>query len=133
MIFEDKLIVENTLSLMVGCILHKNELLNDFYSFENPEEFVISGLLDCSHERIREDFKSSFGSLARRLTHISPDIKQTPLAFLLKLMSNNFEIISDYPCKQFFELFCEIIDLHFIVNKMSEKPSNVFNAEILLS
>jgi hypothetical protein len=26
MIFEDKLIVENTLSLMVGCILHKNEL-----------------------------------------------------------------------------------------------------------
>jgi hypothetical protein len=46
MIFEDKLIVENTLSLMVGCILHKNELLNNFYSFENPEEFVISGLLD---------------------------------------------------------------------------------------
>lgn len=33
MIFEDKLIVENTLSLMVGCILHKNELLNDFYAF----------------------------------------------------------------------------------------------------
>jgi hypothetical protein len=61
MIFEDKLIVENTLSLMVGCILHKNELLNDFYSFENPEQFVISGLLDCAHERIREDFKSSFG------------------------------------------------------------------------
>lgn len=61
MIFEDKLIVENTLSLMVGCILHKNELLNDFYSFKNPSEFVISGLLDCQHERIREDFKSSFG------------------------------------------------------------------------
>ncbi len=31
MIFEDKLIVENALSLWVGCILHKNELLNDFY------------------------------------------------------------------------------------------------------
>ena len=61
MIFEDKLIVENTLNLMVGCILHKNELLNDFYSFENPEQFVIGGLLDCAHERIREDFKSSFG------------------------------------------------------------------------
>ena len=61
MIFEDKLIVENTLSLMVGCILHKNELLNDFYSFKNPEQFVISGLLDCEHDRIREVFKSSFG------------------------------------------------------------------------
>jgi signal transduction histidine kinase len=57
----DKLIVENTLSLMVGCILHKNELLNDFYSFKNPEQFVISGLLDCEHDRIREVFKSSFG------------------------------------------------------------------------
>jgi hypothetical protein len=33
MIFEDKLIVENALSLLVGCLLHKPELLNDLYSF----------------------------------------------------------------------------------------------------
>lgn len=33
LIFEDKLIIENALSLWVGCNLHNNELLNDFYSF----------------------------------------------------------------------------------------------------
>jgi hypothetical protein len=36
MIFEDKLIVENALSLLVGCLLHKPELLNDFYEFSTP-------------------------------------------------------------------------------------------------
>lgn len=135
MIFEDKLIVENTLSLMVGCILHKNELLNDFYGFkgiDDPEQFVLSGLLYCPHERIREEFKSSFSCLARKLTHIS-GVKTTPLAFLLKLLSGKFSIISDYPCKQFFELFCEIIDLHFIVDKISDSKTNVFNPELLLS
>jgi hypothetical protein len=52
MIFEDKLIIENALSLLVGCILHKNELLSDLYTFTSPsisscEEFVLSGLLYC--------------------------------------------------------------------------------------
>lgn len=73
MIFEDKLIVENTLSLMLGCILHKNDLLNEFYSIQQPlksDEFVLSGLLQCPHERIREEFKSTFACLARKLTHI---------------------------------------------------------------
>ena len=36
MIFEDKLIIENALSLWVGCILHNNGLLNDFYEFTSP-------------------------------------------------------------------------------------------------
>jgi len=37
MIFEDKLIIENALSLLVGCVLHKNELLDDLYSFTSSE------------------------------------------------------------------------------------------------
>jgi hypothetical protein len=40
MSFEDKLIVENALSLWVGCILHKNELLNDFYEFQS-DDFIL--------------------------------------------------------------------------------------------
>jgi len=76
---------------------------------------VLSGLLQCPHERIREEFKSTFGCLAKKLTHISEGI-ETPLEFLLKILSAKFAMISEYPCKQFFELFCEIIDLHFIMN-----------------
>lgn len=52
MIFEDKLIIENALSLLVGCILHKVELLNDFYQFKSTsidscDEFVLGGILYC--------------------------------------------------------------------------------------
>lgn len=56
MIFEDKLIIENALSLWVGCILHNNSLFNDFYTFKGEEDskiktcddFVLNGLLFCS-------------------------------------------------------------------------------------
>jgi hypothetical protein len=37
MIFEDKLIIENALSLWVSFILHKNELFNDFYEFKGED------------------------------------------------------------------------------------------------
>ena len=47
MTFEDKLIVENALNLWVGCILHKNELLNDFYKI-NSDDFILQGLLYCN-------------------------------------------------------------------------------------
>jgi len=44
MSFEEKLIVENALSLWVGCILHKKELLNDFYEYQS-DDFILQGLL----------------------------------------------------------------------------------------
>jgi hypothetical protein len=55
MIFEDKLIIENALSLWVSFILHKNELFNDFYDFkgesgssiQTSDDFILSGLLFC--------------------------------------------------------------------------------------
>lgn len=47
MTFEDKLIVENALSLWVGCVLHKNELLNDFYGI-NSDDFILQGVLYCN-------------------------------------------------------------------------------------
>jgi hypothetical protein len=37
LILEDKLIIENALSLLVGCILHKNDLLSDFYKFTSND------------------------------------------------------------------------------------------------
>lgn len=58
MTFEEKLIVENALSLWVGCILHKTQLFNDFYSI-NPDNFIMKGLLFCQQDKIREEFKIS--------------------------------------------------------------------------
>lgn len=75
MIFEDKLIVENALSLWVSCILHKNELINEFYQFKGEsgstiqtcDDFVLNGLLFCSQEKVREEFKQSLSSLSNKL------------------------------------------------------------------
>ena len=75
MIFEDKLIIENALSLWVGCILHNNKLINEFYSYRGDEsssiktcdDLILKGLLYCPHEKIREEFKLSLVSLAYKL------------------------------------------------------------------
>lgn len=56
MVFEDKLIIENALSLWVSFVLHKNELINDFYAFKgedsssikSADELILNGLLYCS-------------------------------------------------------------------------------------
>jgi hypothetical protein len=70
MILEDKLIIENAMSLLVGCILHKNELLNSFYDFSSAssdvnsaDDFILAGLLFCSQEKMREEFKQSLSCL----------------------------------------------------------------------
>src|SRR5690349_2923765 len=74
MILEDKLIIENALSLLVGCVLHKNELLNDLYKFTSPtikdcDTLVLTGLLFCPHEKIREEFNQSLSCLAMKIVH----------------------------------------------------------------
>ena len=128
LIFEDKLIIENALSLWVGCILHNNHLLSDFYAFKNhtvrdSDDFILQGLLFCEQEKVRDEFKLSLGCLARKLK-----VEQPPLLYLLKLLSDKFALISNYHCKQYFELFCELIDQYFTVDHHQAE----FNPETLL-
>jgi hypothetical protein len=92
MTFEEKLIVENALSLWVGCALHKNELFSDFLQTPNHDDFVLQGLLYCKQEKVREEFKQSLGVLSHKLLRAEKD--QSPLLYLLKLLSSNFSIIS---------------------------------------
>jgi hypothetical protein len=54
---------------------------------------------------------------------------ETALGFLLKLLSKNF---SKYPCRQFFELFNSLIDLHFIKVTLGSEEKDLFNPEQLL-
>ena len=103
MIMEDKLIIENALSLLVGCILHKNELLNGLYEFKSGtigsfDDFALEGLLLCKQEKVREEFKHSLTCLSKSIVNIRA-VKELPLFFLLRLLSEKFSIISDYPCK----------------------------------
>ena len=76
MIFEDKLIIENALSLWVGCLLHMNNLWNDFLEFKGTEEmsiknssdFILAGLLYCPQDKIREEFNSSLNLISNKVT-----------------------------------------------------------------
>jgi hypothetical protein len=72
MIFEDKLIIENALSLWVGCVQYRKELLTEFYEFKqesgsifNCQQLILSGLLYCNHERVREEFNSALGKISK--------------------------------------------------------------------
>jgi hypothetical protein len=61
LVFEDKLIVDNALNLWVGCLLHRADLFNEFIkpsdSQVQPNEFLLTGLLYCPYETVREEFK----------------------------------------------------------------------------
>lgn len=129
MTFEEKLIVENALSLWVGCILHKTQLLNDFFS-TNSDDFLMRGLLLCQQDKIREEFKVSLSLLSQKLL-VGKELKEIPLTYLLRLLTSKFSLISKHPCRQYFELFCELID-HYFSYAASIKGTDVFNPESLL-
>lgn len=100
------------------------------------DSFVLSGLLYTQQEKIREEFKASLGALARKLTFNGDSklVREPPLFYLLRLLSTRFSQISDYQCKQFFELFCDLIDLYFIVKSVyGADIGSVFDPEQLLS
>ena len=64
-LFEDKTIVSNALNLLIGCQLFKPELFLDFLTYENIEEIFMSGILYCTAEKIRDDFKNNMFELAK--------------------------------------------------------------------
>ena len=140
LLFEDRLIVENALNLWVGCLLHRSDLFQEFVEPRDQDlasdELLLTGLLYCPYETVREEFKQSLSALCLRVRPVSEPGRVSPLDCTLKLLSSNFSLISEYPCKQYFELFCELIDKHFLEAKMaprSEAAAQVIDSEALLS
>lgn len=118
LIFEDKLILEHALNLWSGCLLHSGELFDEFIkpidADIDTDQFVLAGLLYCPYETVREEFRQCLAAICRRAPDQAQPEKTKPLDFILKLLSVNFSLISEYPCKQYFELFCELLDKHFL-------------------
>ena len=58
----DKVIVENSMALWMGCVLYNSDFFDEFIDWNNknignPENnFVLAGLLFCPEEKIRMDF-----------------------------------------------------------------------------
>lgn len=131
LVFEERLIVESALNLWVGCLLHRGELLDAFLS--NPAEaeaFILAGLLFCPYESVREDFRQSLSALCAAKS------QKSALSSILQLLARNFSLISSYPCKQYFELFCELLDKHVLASRTglaAAANEDVIDSEALLS
>jgi hypothetical protein len=122
-------------------LLHRGDLLKEFIKPTDTsikaDEFLLTGLLYCPYEAVREGFRQSLAALC----HAAPGQEQagesSALDFTLKLLSANFSLISEYPCKQYFELFCELLDKHFLEAKLTTRAATVedqvIDSEALLS
>jgi len=136
--FEDKLIIENALSLWVGCLLHEKNLIGEFFRMDidgvNCEQFVLEGLLYCSDSKVKEDFRQNLSQLAHKFVEPVEGISKTGLEFQLTLLSKNFSLISKYDSKHYFELFCDIVDYYFRKkDELAKGAEEVFNPVELLS
>ena len=128
---EEKQIVENALSLWIGIVNYKPSLFNDFQTYKGDnaiktaDEFLMHGILYCKEEKIRQDFKTALSALGKQ---------KAALSFMIKILSANFNKISDFPCVQFFELYNEMIDLFYTKQALSaEAGEKIFDPEALLS
>lgn len=90
----------------------------------DSERFILEGLLECEKEEIRDSFKQSFAALAKN--------KQSSkvLLWLLTLLSRHFVKVSEYPSKQYFDIFIELLDEHL---KQDGNDRAEFNPDELLT
>ena len=63
--YEEKNIVSNSLNLWIGCVLYQKHLFLDFLTYDKIDEIIMSGILYCPAEKIREDFKFTLLELAK--------------------------------------------------------------------
>jgi hypothetical protein len=83
---------------------------------------------------VREEYRQSFSALCSKSR--GAEGEANALHSTLTLLSRNFPLISEYPSKQYFELFCELLDRHFLEAKVGgghEAAAEVIDSEALLS
>lgn len=105
--------------------MNNNDLFKDFFAFEDIDNLIVSGVLMCSEESVRMGFHDTLQSLAR--------YTQPALGYLLKLLSSKFNLISEYPSRQFFDLFNTLIDMHYKKADSKQEDQQFFNPELLLN
>ena len=128
--FDEKKIVESSLSLWLGCILHNQKILDNFFTFKCKEfddiqEFILRGILYPSLYRIREEFLHTLFLFATKIT----ETKENTFEYTLQAMLNKLPKDNDgeEACtSQYFELVSKLIEEYFI----RVKTGNV-NKEIL--
>lgn len=86
--FNEKMIVENALSLWLGCILHNPEIIPEFYAFKsenisNASSFLLAGITLAGQKKIREEFQNTFFAFATQCKSMSTSPYEFTLNSLL--------------------------------------------------
>lgn len=106
---EEQEIIQNAVSLWLGCILHKEEILSDFYSFKSDhfssiEQLFMRGLNYKALVKIRVEFMNSLYVFAVKAKNEQKPPFQHILKTLLKSMNENEALDQDPNSSQFFDL-----------------------------
>jgi len=116
--FDEKKIVENSLSLWLGCILHNPKILDNFFNFkcnefQDVQDLILRGILYPSLYKIREEFFHTLFLFATKIEKA----KQSTFEYTLQAMLNKLpkDNEGEESCtSQYFELVSKLIEEYFI-------------------
>jgi hypothetical protein len=130
--FDEKKIIENSLSLWLGCVLHNPKILDNFFTFkcsefEDVQDLMLRGILYPSLFRIREDFLHNLFFFATKVTNASKDpFEYTLKAMLQKLPKDNEGV--EACTAQYFELVSKLIEEYFVRVKAGTANKDILDA-----
>jgi len=122
-LLDHKITVESSLNMVVASILYDNKLMAELMNFASSankdvasgKDLILNGVLLCSEEKVRQDFKNAIYTICSHVR--SEDIDG--LTYVLSILGQNFNKISNRPCREFFDLFNELIDLKATKDQLS--------------
>lgn len=130
--FDEKKIVENSLSLWLGCILHNPKILDNFFTFkcnefENVQALILRGTLYPSLYKIREEFLHTLFLFATKISNAKKDTFEYTLQAMLNKLPKDSE--GEESCtSQYFELVSKLIEEYFVRVKEGHVNKEILDA-----
>jgi len=130
--FDEKKIVENSLSLWLGCILHNPKILDNFFTFkcnefENVQDLILRGTLYPSLYKIREEFLHTLFLFATKIENAKINTFEYTLQAMLSKLPKDNE--GEESCtSQYFELVSKLIEEYFIRVKNGYANKEILDA-----
>lgn len=115
--FDERKIVENSLSLWLGCSLHNPKILSNFFTFkcnefDDVKDLISRGILYPSLFRIREEFLYTLYLFATKIKGAKLDAFEYILTSMLQKLPKDNQ--GEESCTaQYFELVSKLIEEYF--------------------
>lgn len=88
---EDKIIIENSVTIWLGTTLYKPELFDEFKAFKKgektAEDFILNGLVFCREDKTRQDFYQGIAALSRAY---EPSKRLSMIKYFMGILGANF-------------------------------------------